>query len=47
MTIATVEGGAEGGEAADIGGAARGSLLGKLGNFKSLMAKKPKEKAAA
>jgi pilus assembly protein CpaE len=42
LTVATVEGDGEEGETASSGA----SLLGKL-NFKSLMAKKPKEKAAA
>jgi len=42
LTLAAVEGEAEDGGA----GAVKGSLLGKLGNFKSMMAKKPREKAA-
>ncbi len=36
-----------GGEDADAGAAGGGSLLDKLGNFRSLMAKKPKDAAAA
>ena len=43
QTVAAVEGDGEEIET----GAASGSLLGRLGNFKSLMAKKPKEQAAA
>jgi len=35
------------GEEAEAGAAKNGSLLGKLGNFKSLVAKKPKEASAA
>jgi pilus assembly protein CpaE len=42
LTVATVEGDGE-----SVAAEASGSLLGKLGNFKAMMTKKPKEKAAA
>jgi len=44
LTIAAVEGG-EGGDNETVSGSS--SLLGKLGSFKSMMAKRPKERAAA
>jgi pilus assembly protein CpaE len=46
LTVATVEGG-EGSGDSEAQGPASSSLLGKLGSFKAMMAKKPKEKAAA
>jgi pilus assembly protein CpaE len=43
MVVSTVEGGSGDGEVAET----PASLLGKLGSFKAMMAKKPKERAAA
>jgi pilus assembly protein CpaE len=45
QTVATVEGGEGSGESEAV--SASSSLLGKLGSFKSMMAKRPKDKAAA